>query len=105
MKTIIVSSNCSKAMDSLRTILYEYCVHTFTNGSANLVNPEIKDKRNIIRELGAVSRMALDIKDGSAIRIPQSFIPQILNFIGRANMYNPEAVLILTNSYLMCANE
>lgn len=105
MKTLIISQNGTKAVKSLCNILVAYCECTFINGSANLADPNIKNKRSIIRELGTVSRILIDIKDGSNIRIPDYIIPQILSFMGWNKMYDPEASLILTNLYIMYADE
>ena len=105
MRTLIISNNGTKAVKSLCDILAEYCAHTFTNGSADLVNPEMKDKKSIIRELGTVSRILIDIKGGTNIRIPDYIVPQILSFMGWSKMYDPEAALLLTNMYIMYADE
>lgn len=105
MRTLIISKNGTKAVKSLCDILIKYCAHTFTNGSADLVNPEMKDKKSIIRELGTVSRIMIDVTDGTIIRMPDYIIPQVLSFMGWSKMYDPEAALLLTNMYIMYADE
>lgn len=105
MKTLILSDNGTKAVKLLCNILVAYCEYTFISGSASLADPEIKNKRSIIRELGTVSRILIDIKDGTNIRIPDYIVPQILSFMGWNKMYDPEAALLLTNLYIMYADE
>lgn len=101
MKTtiIVIPNNGSKAVEFLKDTLNEYCVHTITNGSAELANPEV-DKRAIMEELREVSRIARDLKDGQDIYIPACLIPSIISFMGLAKLYNPESIIILTTAWL-----
>lgn len=96
---IAISNNGSKAVELLKDTLNEYCVHTITNGSAELANPEA-DKRDIMEELREVSRIARDLNGGQDIYIPACLIPSIISFMGWAKLYNPESIIILTTAWL-----
>ena len=65
----------------------------------------MKDKKSIIRELGTVSRIMIDVTNGTVIRMPDYIIPQVLSFMGWSKMYDPEVALLLTNMYIMYADE